>query len=93
MKTTFFFSRLLLITFALALSTRGQSFLTNGLVLYYPFNGNANDASGHGNNGTVQGATLATNRFGVPNNAYSFNGSSSLIQFSDSVFGPTIPLR
>jgi hypothetical protein len=29
-----------------------------GLVAYYPFNGNANDASGNGNNGTVYGATL-----------------------------------
>lgn len=32
-----------------------QSFLTNGLVAYYPFNGNGNDASGHGNNLTVVG--------------------------------------
>ena len=38
--------------------------LNNGLVAYYPFNGNANDASGNGNNGTVNGATLTTDRFG-----------------------------
>jgi hypothetical protein len=30
---------------------------TNGLVGYWPFNGNANDASGNGYNGTVNGAT------------------------------------
>lgn len=27
--------------------------LGNGLVAYYPFNGNANDESGNGNHGTV----------------------------------------
>jgi hypothetical protein len=31
---------------------------TNGLEAYYPFTGNANDMSGYGNNGTVNGATL-----------------------------------
>ena len=47
-------------------------FLTNGLVAYYPFNGNANDASGYGNDGIVAGATLSTDRFGALSNAYSF---------------------
>lgn len=51
-----------------------------GLIGYYPFNGNANDASGNGNNGTVNGATLAADRFGNPNAAYTFNGSSNYIQ-------------
>ena len=45
-----------------------------GLVSYYPFCGNANDESGNGNNGTVNGATLTTDRFGNTNSAYSFNG-------------------
>ena len=35
----------------LAITASSQSFLTNGLVAYYPFSGNANDASGNGNNG------------------------------------------
>lgn len=30
---------------------------TNGLVGWWPFNGNINDLSGNGNNGTVFGAT------------------------------------
>jgi hypothetical protein len=47
---------------------------TNGLVGYWPFNGNANDESGNGNNGTVNGATLAADRFGNVNSAYSFAG-------------------
>ena len=45
--------------------------LKEGLVAYYPFNGNANDYSGNGHNGTVTGATLTTDRFGNPNSAYS----------------------
>jgi uncharacterized protein (TIGR02145 family) len=53
--------------------------LTNGLVGYWPFNGNANDESGNGNNGTVNGATLTTDRFGNAGKAYSFNGSNSWI--------------
>lgn len=50
--------------------------LQNGLVGYWPFCGNANDESGNGNNGTVNGATLTTDRFGNPNNAYYFSSSS-----------------
>jgi hypothetical protein len=53
--------------------------LNTGLVAYYPFNGNANDASGNGNNGTVVGAVLTTNRFGEINSAYYFGGSSSIV--------------
>ncbi len=52
---------------------------TIGLVGYWPFNGNANDASGNGNNGTVTGATLTTDRFDNTNTAYSFNGVSDFI--------------
>jgi hypothetical protein len=52
---------------------------TAGLVACYPFNGNANDNSGNGNNGTVMGAVLATDRFNRTNNAYSFNGSNAYI--------------
>jgi hypothetical protein len=60
-----------------------QVFLTNGLVCYYPFNGNANDAVGT-NNGTVVGATLTTDRFGLTNHAYLFDGTAAYIQFPDT---------
>ena len=45
---------------------------TDGLVAYYPFNGNANDESGNGNHGTVNGATLANDQNGNENKAYEF---------------------
>jgi len=57
---------------------------TNGLVGYWPFNGNANDESGNGNNGTVNGATLTTDRNGNTNSAYNFNGSSNYIRINNS---------
>ena len=50
--------------------------LNSGLVVYYPFNGNANDESGNGNNGTNNGATLTADRNGNLNSAYYFSSSS-----------------
>ncbi|GEM_PF-1254915 len=60
--------------------------LTNGLVAYYPFNGNANDESGNGNSGTVDGATLTEDRFGNLNSAYSFDGVNDKIYFTQKHF-------
>jgi hypothetical protein len=48
--------------------------LNEGLVAHYPFNGNANDDSGNGNDGTVYGATLTADRFGNQDSAYEFDG-------------------
>ena len=45
---------------------------TNGLLGYWSFNGSANDNSGNGNDGVVNGATLTTDRFGNANSAYNF---------------------
>jgi hypothetical protein len=52
---------------------------TNGLVGWWPFNGNANDESGNGNNGSVNGAVLTGDRSGNQEKAYSFNGTTSRI--------------
>ena len=46
---------------------------TNGLVGYWPFNGNANDESGNGNDGTVTDATLTADQYGNANSAYNFD--------------------
>lgn len=59
--------------------TTSGGLLTNGLVAYYPFNGNANDLSSNGNNGQNNGAFLTSDRFNNSNKAYSFNGSNSSI--------------
>ncbi len=56
----------------------------DGLVGWYPFNGNANDESNQGNNGVVWGATLATDRLGNSNSAYSFNGTNNRIEIPDA---------
>jgi hypothetical protein len=56
----------------------------NGLVGYWPFNGNANDQSGNGNNGTVNGATLTADRNGNANAAYSFDGVNDWININNS---------
>jgi len=45
-----------------------------GLVGWWPFNGNADDESGNGFDGAVNGATLTTDRNAVPNAAFSFDG-------------------
>lgn len=73
---------------ASAIPVTAQAFLTDGLLAYYPFTGNANDASGNGYNGAVNQATLTQDRFGVAGMAYAFNGSDSSISFTI----PTLPV-
>jgi hypothetical protein len=53
---------------------------SQGLVAYYPFNGNANDESGNGNHATVHGATLAADRHGNLNRAYNFDGTDDFLE-------------
>jgi len=49
-------------------------------VAYYPFNDNANDVSGNGNHGTIQGgATFTTDRYGNPNGALSCDGINDYV--------------
>jgi hypothetical protein len=68
--------------------------LTDGLVAYYPFNGNANDATGNGHDGTVDGAILTADRFGNPNRAYSFDGIDDHISvtYADAFQLPSLTL-
>jgi hypothetical protein len=53
---------------------------TNGLVGWWPFNGNANDESGNGNNGIANGTSLITDRFGNSDEAFAFNGTSNFLE-------------
>ena len=61
--------------------------LNDGLVAYYPFNGNATDESGNGLDGIVNGATLTEDRFGNPDSAYYFDGNDS-IKISNFTLNP-----
>ncbi|MBC7868735.1 prepilin-type N-terminal cleavage/methylation domain-containing protein [Candidatus Saccharibacteria bacterium] len=58
---------------------------SSNLVGWWPLNGNPNDNSGYGNNGTVNGAALTTGQSGLANGGYNFNGATNLTVAS--VFG------
>ena len=78
---------LILATALLSISTFAQTpnyVPANGLVGWWPFNGNANDESGNGNHGTVNGATLTADRFGNANMAYGFDGVDDFIEITDN---------
>lgn len=52
----------LLVGLLFSLSALGQpAFIKDGLVAYYPFNGNANDESGNGNNGILKNGAAIVN--------------------------------
>ncbi|KPA17873.1 Laminin G, subdomain protein 2 domain protein [Candidatus Magnetomorum sp. HK-1] len=68
----------MLICFAFSSAQAG---IYDGLVAWYPFDGDAKDASGNGNHGTVHGAILNS---GVINNAYKFDGNDDYISIPDS---------
>jgi len=57
------------------------------LVAAYEFSGNADDVSGNGNDGVVNGATLTADRFGNQDSAYSFDGSSDYVSVSTEFSG------
>lgn len=58
---------------------------TDSLVGYWGFDGDANDYSGNGNNGTVNGATLTEDRFGNINSAYEFDGVDDYIEVNPGI--------
>lgn len=72
------------ITFEKYLVTVGED-----VFAYYPFNGNANDESGNGNDGTINGATLTLDKLGNANSAYSFNFQNTIATPLD--LGPDQP--
>jgi len=50
-----------------------------GMIAFYNFSGNALDSSGNGLHGTVNGATLTTDRLGNQNSAYLFDNINDSI--------------
>lgn len=71
---------------------------TNGLVGWWPFNGNANDESGNGNNGSFTASScincgsnqvkaepmLAIDRYNIINKSYNFSDQLDLISINNS---------
>ncbi len=84
-----------IIFISLTLFSYSQINLSAGLVAYYPFNGNAIDASGNNNNPIFNNASLTSDRFGFPNTAYHFNGTDNYMQIPNNTtlnFGNTMSL-
>ena len=74
--------------FCTALSAQLPSYVpTSSLVAWYSFNGNANDLSGNGFNGTLLNGVAATSdRFGSSNAAYNFDGIDDAIYINNANF-------
>jgi gliding motility-associated-like protein len=66
--------------FLVTINLFAQVNLTSGLQLYLPFNGNVNDASGNGNNATINGPILTTDQYGNANSAYQFDGINDFME-------------
>lgn len=96
MKNLLFFKTIILMFFCSSLfSQNGLTPLDSSMIACYPFSSNANDLSGNGNNGTVNGAVLVNDRFGNPNSAYSFNGTNQNIvvpNFNTKIIGNDVSI-
>jgi hypothetical protein len=75
---------LLIAFFLLHIATINAQDIEAGLVAYFPFNGNAIDASGNGNPGQIINALPTEDKDGNPNSAYLFNGIDSYITIPSS---------
>lgn len=62
--------------------------IDDGLIAHYPFNNDADDETGNGYNGTVNGAIITEDRFGNPLSAYSFDGMTSYIDIGTGLDFP-----
>ncbi|MBF0303373.1 MAG: LamG domain-containing protein [Desulfamplus sp.] len=92
-KTKILSLMLAMVVFALPSLSLGSITLKEGLVAYYPFNGNANDESGNGNNGAVNGAVLTKDNLGNANSAYSFDGVNDYISVPYNASKPLFNLE
>jgi len=83
---------LLLILLTISIQSAFAQIPSNGLVLHYSFSGSVLDGSGNGFDGTLNGPSLATDRFGNIDAAYDFNGSSDYITIpADQDLQPDFP--
>jgi hypothetical protein len=79
----------LLTLFSLCLFAQVPNYVpTNGLIGWWPFNGNANDESGNGLDGTINGAILTSDRFGISNKAFLFDVNQSILINNTTTLNP-----
>ena len=84
---------LILATALLSISTFAQTpnyVPANGLVGWWPFNGNANDESGNGNHGNLQNPILNIDRFQIPNKAIQITNGLDIVCTSNQLNSPSI---
>jgi hypothetical protein len=67
-----------------------QNSLNNGLIAYFPFNGNVNDVSGNNFNGLPSNITMTTNRFNETGKAINLTGQSFVDIPFNTVFNSDI---
>jgi hypothetical protein len=83
---------LIIILSCLSIFSFAQYSILDSLILYYPFDGNANDWSGYNFDGTVSGASLTTDHQGNANHAYYFDGVNDYIDLpNDPKLHPDFP--
>jgi hypothetical protein len=74
-----YFNLILALAIVLVTSSILDAQIPTDYVGFWPFNGNANDESGNGNNGVPMGASLTIDREGNYNSAYYFDGVDDYI--------------
>lgn len=73
-------------------SDMGAKALSEGIVAYYPLDGDACDRSTNANHATIFNAVPATDRYGNDAGAYYFNGSNSYIRAPHQPHLNTLPI-
>lgn len=69
-----------------------NTFNIEGVIGYWPLDGNAEDISGNSNNGIIVGAQHAVDKDGNPNKAFIFNGRTDYINFRNhTILKPNLP--
>ena len=91
-KITLFVAVIAVALFGVGCASTQPAFVSDGLVAYYPFNGNAEDETGIGIAGDVKGAVLTADRNGKSNRAFKFDGEDDSIEFVEHAQSNTLPL-
>jgi hypothetical protein len=71
-------------------SYASQTYATiqDGLITWYPFDGDAIDATGNGNDALIFGASITEDRFGNPNGAFEFDGLDDWMDIGPNIKPP-----